>query len=545
MGCAKQGYPPGGSLDKMGPRILRTHPDGEAFGVPTDIRPWVLLNEYPALSSIEGSIFISPEPEGGYRAKTKGKRIEVRFERPLPADRTVVITFGSGISDIHGNQMEASFNLAFSTGETIDRAAIVGKLEWITNPAATWIWAYPLDSFSEPDPRRDKAPFATQPHIEGEYELRYLPEGFYRVFAVADARRNRFWDSEQEAIAFPPGDVAAVQEDPPVVNLRMALCDMKPPSLRGVQALHRQALRISFDEPVDISELRFAAETQKGITLPIIDAYLNPSDSTALLLTTAPQREGDEYTLHLNGIADGAGNRVDSLIATVQATVVTDTSGPHLSWSYPAEGEIEVDTETDVRVGFSEAVVLTDLPRAVHLLDSTGEQVSGQWSFPTSGLGIFKPSEPLPSGARYTVNVVGDSLRDIFANFSRDSLVSFNFTTMDFEWLGAITGVIRSAEENLRVVADRLGGTGGSWEAAATETGQYEIGKLPAARYRLWLYQDRDGNGRFSPGRMDPFTFAEPFTASRDTVRVRPRWETEGVELFWGQESEIQSPNSE
>lgn len=520
-------------MDVTGPRILKSHPELGAVAVDDKVRPWILLNEYPSPASVEGSIFISPEPEGGYRTKVKGKRIEVRFNQVLPTDRTVVITFGSGIKDVNGNQMDSSFILAFSTGENIDRAAVSGSVEGMGNPAATWIWAYPLSTFDNPDPRRDQAPFATQPHVEGEFKLEYLPAGNYRLFCVADVRRNRLWDSEQEAIAFPSGDFEAKQENPPETSMNMALCDLKPPALRGAQALHRQAIRCSFDEPVDISRMQITAQTADGLTLPFINTYLNPGDSTALLLTTPPQREGDEYHLRLDQVADRSGNLTDSLTAEVPAFTKSDTTGPSLVWNHPKSGQTDVAPETEIQVGFSEAVILTDIPRAVHLSDSASQEVFGEWDFPSPALGAFQPSKPLRSGETYVLNVQLDSLRDIFGNFSADSSISLQFMMVDLQELGSISGTVQGAVSLLKVVADRLDGGGGSREAQVSPTSEYKINRLPAGQYRLWIYQDRDGNGQFSYGRLDPFTFAEPFVVSDDTMRVRPRWDTEGVELFW------------
>lgn len=511
------------------------------MGVPFDVRPWILLNEYPSRSSIEDLVFISPEPDQGFDIKVRGKRIQVKFKENLPPDRTVVVTFGSGIRDINGNQMAESFILAFSTGEKIDRSGIRGQIVGMENPSATWVWGYPLESFEAPDPRQERAPFATQPDLKGNFTLSFLPSGNYRLFAVTDSRRNRLWDSDKEVIAFPPQDVLAAEDKPPVVNLKLGLCDLEPPSLRGAQVLHRQAFRLSFDEPVNISDAEITASTVEGRTLSVIDFYYNPADSAAVLFTTAVQREGDVYQIQLDGITDRAGNRSDSIIAEVKATVPADTSGPHLTWYDPENEEIGVDLDKNVEVGFSEAVILTDLPRAITLLGSDSTVVVGKWSYPGSARGVFEPAQPLLSNTTYCLRVRGDSLRDIFGNRSPDSLAEVRFTTLDLEEVGSITGQVAGAEEGLHVAAEQFGGTGETWETVAQEDGRFSFDQLPAANYRFWLYRDVDGNAYFTPGRFNPFTFAEPFAVSGDTIRVRSRWETEGIKLFWGKEEPVDS----
>ncbi len=544
-GCAKQGYPPGGPADTRGPLIEASYPAAEAIGVPLEVRPWVRLDEYPQPVSVEGAIFISPEPEEGFLVRVKGKRIEIHFQQPLPQDRTIVITFGSSLKDLNGNPLEAPYTLAFSTGQQIDRAAISGQIAGIDNAAATWVWAYPLEAFADPNPRRDRAPFAAQPDARGHYLLSFLPAGKYRVFAVVDSRPNRLWEDQTEALAFPPEDVMAAEQEVPELNLKLILRDLQPPKLLQAAAPHRQAIRLSFDESINAAFLHPKVSTLTGLPLSIMDVYQNPADSSAVWLTTVIQREGDLYQLHLDSVPDFQGNLADSIFSEIPASTLIDITGPRLSWSAPKEGDLEVDLSQDLLVGFDESIVLTDLPRAIHLYDSSKIEVEGTWSFPGSAWGRFHPREAWQSNARYQVLVYGDSLRDIFANTSPDSLVRFGFRTIDLAQLGSISGKIKGAAEDLRVVFVRLGKQAGLWETAAQADGRYLEERLPSGAYRLWIYQDRNRDQQYSPGGLNPCTFSEPFVLGADSVTVRPRWETEGVDLLWnpGQEAEDLNPD--
>jgi len=144
------------------------------------------------------------------------------------------------------------------------------------------------------------------------------------------------------------------------------------------------------------------------------------------------------------------------------------------------------------------------------------------------------PTEAFESNTTYLVRIVGDSLRDIFGNTSPDSLVRISFTTVDLEEVGSIQGRVEESSSDLRVVAERLDGEE-QWEVAVQNDGTYRFERLPASNYRLWLYRDIDNNGKLSPGKIAPFRFAEPFTVSEDTIRVRARWETEGIRILWNQ----------
>ena len=537
-GCAKQGYPPGGPEDRLGPGVVSSHPPPQSIAVGTKVRPWIRLTEYPQAASVEGSIFISPEPEEGYSVKVRGKRIEIRFREALPENRTVVITFGSGLKDLRGNQMEESFILAFSTGDSLDQGEISGRLENRGRLEAVWIWGYPLAEFSDPDPRKDKAPFAVQPESDGEFHLAYLPPGQYRIFGVVDLRRDRLWQPETEEIAFPPQDVYAATESPRSLNLRLGICDMDAPKLLGAQAVHRQGLRLSFDEPVIIGAAQVVARARTEISdleLPIVSVYQNPADSAAVLITTAIQREGDTYDARVDGISDRAGNRADSLTAEILAATQIDTLGPRISWSQPADGSRLIDPEADVRIGFTEAVTLTDLPRAIHLLDSSGTAIGGRWSYPGPAWVLFDPASSLAGGSRYTIVCAGDSLRDIFGNVSPDSSVSMGFQTLDPQETGSVSGAVSQAPADLKLVIESIGREPFSSQAAIRKDGSFHFQNVPAGDYSIWFYRDLNGNDRPDAGRLDPFTFAEPFSSGLDSLRIRPRWETENMTLNWDQ----------
>ncbi|MCX6640802.1 MAG: Ig-like domain-containing protein [bacterium] len=532
-GCAKQGYPPGGPEDRTGPQVISGYPEPGSVSVPLDVRPWIELNEYPNRTTLANQVFISPEPEAGYTVKVKGKRVEVRFDGKLPENRTIMVTFSSGVSDLYGNKMSAPYVVAFSTGEAIDQGRISGRVAGIDNASSTWIWAYPLSEFPEPDPRKDKAPFAAQPDQLGNYELSYLPVGDYRLFAVGDLRRDRLWDSSKEPIGFASRDAKADTGQSGAINIKLGICDLDPPKLRVIEAPNRQLVRLSFNEPITKDSITISNPGTESPDLVVISSYWNPADSAAVLLTTAIQRPDTVYHLRIDGVYDLAGNRADSTICEFASSNLIDTIGPRLSYSDPAAGQGDVPLNATVTVAFNEAITLVDLPLVAHLSRPDSGDVMGKWSYQGTGMGIFTPAEPLLNDTHYSMQIRGDSLRDIFGSHSVDSLSTIEFTTLDAEKLGSLSGEVTHGKSELRVVAEGLGKSKIQREVSLLKGGQFRFDDLPEGKYQFWLYLDHDGNQRYSSGRFDPYAFAESFTLIPDTVRVRPRWETEGIILNW------------
>jgi uncharacterized protein (DUF2141 family) len=62
--------------------------------------------------------------------------------------------------------------------------------------------------------------------------------------------------------------------------------------------------------------------------------------------------------------------------------------------------------------------------------------------------------------------------------------------------------------------------------------GSYEW-KLPSGRYRLSAFLDKNQNTIYDTGRPFPFIPSEPFRSLPDTILVRARWETRGIDFIF------------
>lgn len=126
--CARQGAPPGGPVDKMPPRILAAWPHPDTTRVPLKSRITLQFNEAVDHRTCEESIFITPRPAQAARFRWHGKKLEIQLPGGLLPHRTYVITVGTGTKDLRNISMAASWSLAFSTGDSLDRGALSGEI---------------------------------------------------------------------------------------------------------------------------------------------------------------------------------------------------------------------------------------------------------------------------------------------------------------------------------------------------------------------------------------------------------------------------------
>ena len=178
MSCARQGFPPGGSEDKMPPVVGGTTPANGAVNVAGDTQVVFDFSEPVDEKSVEDNLFIVPIPTEWpeMQWRSGGRTMVLAFGSGLRVNSTYVITVGSKARDRQGNQMKDSFILMFSTGERVENGVIRGKVissrpfsSTSESPAGVDVIAYRLTGSSDPDPRTDVPDYATQTGSDGAF----------------------------------------------------------------------------------------------------------------------------------------------------------------------------------------------------------------------------------------------------------------------------------------------------------------------------------------------------------------------------------------
>jgi hypothetical protein len=543
--CAGQVPPPGGEVDRVPPRILRTEPDSNAVHVETD-RVVLEFSEYVDRRSVEQAIFISPWP-GEVSYDWSGTEVAVIFPGPLKKDRTYVVSVGTDVIDRRErNRMGEGFSLAFSTGDSIDQGFIAGRV-FDDKPAGIMLFAYALDG-TNPDtlnPGTLRPDYVTQTGNDGAFTLANLAVGSYRVIAVRDEFHDLLYGKQIDEFGVPTGDVLLAPERLRVDGLRIRLAreDTSHPFLTGLQFITTTALQARFSESIDSLSVGTAAlalaDTLSGHTVGISDAYLlRESPSTLILPLAVPLDSGTAYRFTIRGLTDRAGNLLDS--STASAVIVAggmpDTIAP--GWTIlgvrdslrgypPGRPLVLIFSEPVDRTAAANGITLTDSGRTVRDIDP-------QWLDPASLALNFRT--PLTSRTWYHLHVVLDSLRDLHGNARKDSTRVIRFQTFDMKMTGMIDGWVRDSSRSRGVCVVMARGSDGPDPEERTvrlpAPGAFSLRELPEGFYALWAYRDADSSGAYSFGLPFPFRPSENFTVLPETLKVRARWGVEGAALI-------------
>jgi uncharacterized protein (DUF2141 family) len=536
LSCAKQGIPPGGPEDLRGPIVLSTYPTPDSTGVSRDIKPTFQFDEWVDRASVVAATFISPFPEGTMRFKWRGKKLRLEFPEPLRENVTHVITLGTGIKDMRGNSLASAYTLAFATGDHLDRAAISGRIFEDADLTGTQVWAYDLSLTPQPDPREIGPDYVTQAEESGEFELTHLKEGSYRIFAINDRRRNRRWDPNEDRIGIAYMDVETVQDFTVYgANLKMTLLDTIGARLTSVRVTDQNHLLLRFSEVVtpSTSPPEISIRDTANATLGVIMADPSPSDSLTWRIVTDPQQAGDRYSLWVEGFLDNNDNPnlLDTLV--FEGSNVPDTIGARLTDFLPKDKAKDIPDKPHIRATFDKEIAADSLP--LSLRNEQGKLLPIDWQIEGA---IFEavPKDSLP-GASISAALNLRLITDLFGNHDGDSTVYWEFSILPRDTLGEIQGVISDLDSSgigpVIIDARRLDQASSPWHGRwqIGSPGKYSLQWLLPGKYRIQVFRDENHNGKYDYGMPYPFQYAERFAVYPDTITVRSRWETAGVDL--------------
>lgn len=199
--CASMGRPQGGPRDTEPPVFISSNPaPGETDVSRTKIS--ILFDENVQVSDPMTKVVISPAQRTTPIVMAAGHRINVELRDTLQPNTTYTVDFADAISDLNEGNPIDGFSFAFSTGPVIDTLQISGMVLCAENlePAqGMLVGAYSNLS----DTAITTLPFdrITKTNQLGQFTIRNLAPGSYRVYAVNDNNRDYHWDRSED-VAF-------------------------------------------------------------------------------------------------------------------------------------------------------------------------------------------------------------------------------------------------------------------------------------------------------------------------------------------------------
>ncbi len=219
--CANMGRPEGGPRDETPPVFVRSDPMPGQVNF-TKKRLTAYFDENIQLEDAFTKVVVSPAQKTPPQVTANGRRLTVEFRDTLLDSTTYSIDFGDAIKDLNEGNILDGFALDFSTGPTIDTLRISGIVLQAENlePAQgmlVGVYSNLSDTAISTLPMERIA----RTNQLGQFTIRNLAPGEYRVFAVNDVNRDYHWDRSED-VAFYSATVSPYVESITVADTLFA-----------------------------------------------------------------------------------------------------------------------------------------------------------------------------------------------------------------------------------------------------------------------------------------------------------------------------------
>ena len=497
--CATPTTPTGGPPDKEGPRIINTEPKTGTTNF-SGRSITLHFSEFVDRSSLRQAITIEPDIGISYQVDWGRKSTTIEFDQSIPDSTTLILTIGTELTDTRNNGMPSPQKVAVSTGDEIDEGEILGTI--IDSQTGEGSEGNRVLLYREPYDISQKADYTASTDTSGQFQFSYLPEGKFKIFWVDDRNRNKIWDAgqeraqpfRQEFITLGKGEVDTLG------TLYATSVDTTQPVLQGVGLFSSQRLRMRFSEDITLGSnanivITDSLDNNYSEAFPL---YIQPGEPYILFAHSEDSlRPESSYSLTTAGIFDESENAVVEYPDTFTGSAQEDTTRQRIIKRNTTTGYYPTEP-----FEITYANLITDDAIRDSLKVIEGDSLIENW--PTidiqRNLLRINPQKEWKDGVEYEVRVWDPSVEDYR---------KFNPRVWHESQFGALNVMMEDSTLNnlqLRIVNEES-----NFVQDTSFAEQIEINNLPPLRYKLTIYHDKNSNGRWDYGQVNPFTVPEPY----------------------------------
>lgn len=580
--CASIGRPEGGARDMDPPVYVSSNPKPGEKNVKST-RLTVTFDENIQLDDAFNKVIVSPAQSTPPSVNANGRRLSVELKDTLVPDATYTIDFGDAIKDLNEGNVLDGFALDFSTGETIDSLKISGFVLAAENlePAqGMLVGVYRADSVADTTLRTVPLERVARTNQYGQFTVRGLAEGKYRIYAINDINRDYHWDRSED-VAFLDVDLVPTVESIEVTDtLRSSTGTDSLVTHGGVRYLPNDVLLTWFNEGYTAQYLKdYARPTRRTITLGFGAGCDSLPEVRVVNDTASTRRLEPREDWLLAQINEGR----DSMMYWITDSTVYGTDSLRLSVRYQKPDSLErmvwtTDTlrfffkdpqqkqdkkkkkkkeeETDsvgadsvppVQLNFMGIKALTSSTQEVHLpVRVEFDQPIARWDSAGVRLSMYvdtvltavePPRTGMDStnllrryfeydwkpGAKYRLEIDSAAITGIYGEWNKP--FKHEFTVKQLEEYSAVDFSIKGLQPGEKAVVQLLNASDApAYRAPVGEDGHAVLRHLSPGTYYARLFVDRNDNGKWDTGVVDSIQPEDVYYFAK-ALKLKKNWD--------------------
>jgi hypothetical protein len=527
--CAHQLPPGGGEVDKIPPEVVEIYPLDGTINFDDNYFE-IEFSEYVDRRSLKDALFISPNIEGRLIYEWTGTSISVEFVEGLKEDVTYTITVGTDLVDRNNkNRMASSFTFSFSTGSTIDRRTISGRV-YSDDQEGVLIYTYKLDEGVDTLLKR-KPDYVSQTGNDGSFKLHGLGESRYRLFAIKDEYRDLIYDLDLDLIGLPNQDISLQGSDTSFTGIYFKLfkADTTAPRLlKGIMTDERHILATvteKIDDDLLTSDNFYIIDSTTNKQSAISFVFSKQGKFNEIVLVPEIKLESDnDIFLIAKILKDTVDNKYTNDFVQLTVSDRPDTIPVNVTVSEPKNNSTVDFIDPKFKFYFNDGFRKEDIQRNITFTDTLNKGVPFKISYDDDATLVVSPLEKLITEKDYIIKLDLNAFVDAAGN-KQDSIYEFKFNTISGLDFTGVNGKILNVHfhKNPVLVLENIDNKKIKYQKNVSEE-DFTFERVESGKYMLWCYFDEDSNYQYSYGWPEPINFSEMFLIYSDTLKLKPRW---------------------
>ena len=537
--CAKQGFPPGGTLDVTSPELKKSIPEANSTNFPAAGQIQFEFSEAMDQDSVEENLFIVPIPVSWPKFEWRsGNRIlSLKPAHQLDDNTTYVVTIGANARDQRNNALKESIIICFSTGSILENKIITGNVipynylkDNKEKVSAVDIISYRLDdSAANPDPRNDIPDYFTQTGSDGSYEIVGLSGGQYRIFAVGDNDKDGFYTEDYDMIGVMSHDITLSESDSVLVapDMMISMKYVTDIELTSIRVLYRQLVDLYFNRNINPKSMQIEFDD-----LNVLGLYIDNENPKLLHVATGVQKTGKRYGISKLNVSDIDGNILKQF---ENEPFFTGTDRPDTTSLAIEEQKPEIlsTLNEEITLVFSRMLDLSQNTDGFLEFDSENAVTVSKISENTFKI---NPVDSWKNGYDYTILFDTEKVKGIEGNGLTDEESKLFFRVAPSDTLGFMKGNIEDFSVNSDSEYNLFLKNIETEDVKIIENknkGEWNSGPILPGSYVCMAYRDDNGDDEIYRGSVNPYSYSEQAAVYPDTVYVEPRWTVSDINFIF------------
>ena len=493
----------------------------------------LFFSEHILERSISDAISLLPRTDDPIQVKYKGKELVVKLPNSLLIDQTYILSINRDLKDENGVSLSKGIQLAFSTGDTIDKSKINGKL-FSKEQASALLWKI-RDSVDSEEFFLRPPDYAIDASEDGHFSFNYLSNGSYKILGLNRSKLNERLDPKYSIYGTSSLDIIKIDSANTFkkdVNILIPKASKYIRVVNGKWINGRQG-EINFDAPIneklDYFTIEITSEEDRILPEVFVD---NNEKNTLHFFIKDSLKSGLSTIINVVPKDKAEYSIIDSALISAKTKTDIDTSYLNIKDAEKTNNlEIEEDLIRPFDFSFSKLMYNVIIDSALTLkkdsviIDFNLEKLS------PLHYRLIPKKNWIPN-TEYNLCVIRDKLKMANSRGIKDSLLIINIKTSPFRKFGSLTGnLIEGYNEPLVAKLSSLEKEQYSLDVFVNSNSSFKINKIPEGIYSLMFYNDRDENNNYSYGSLSPYQSSEWFEIIPDTISIRSNWDMEITDI--------------